>query len=51
VYAWGDDPTIRSRVGAFHAAGADHVALQIVTGGATGALPWTEWRRLAEVLT
>ncbi|MFE9885065.1 LLM class F420-dependent oxidoreductase [Streptomyces scopuliridis] len=54
VYAWGDAARIRSRIDAFHAAGADHVALQIVTGdsapGAPGALPRAEWRRLAEVL-
>jgi probable F420-dependent oxidoreductase len=50
VYAWGDDARIRSRIDAFHAAGADHVALQIVTGGAPGALPRAQWRRLAEVL-
>ncbi|MEV8390870.1 MULTISPECIES: LLM class F420-dependent oxidoreductase [unclassified Streptomyces] len=54
VYAWGDEARIRSRIDAFRAAGADHVALQIVTGdsasGAPGALPRAEWRRLAEVL-
>ncbi|MFD7088046.1 LLM class F420-dependent oxidoreductase [Streptomyces sp. NPDC056730] len=54
VYAWGDAARIRDRIDAFHAAGADHVALQIVTGdsspGAPGALPRAEWRRLAEVL-
>ncbi|MGW6235916.1 LLM class F420-dependent oxidoreductase [Streptomyces sp. NPDC055094] len=55
VYAWGDAARIRDRIDAFHAAGADHVALQIVTGdsspGAPGALPRAEWRRLAEVLS
>ncbi|RYJ31912.1 hypothetical protein CU044_0279 [Streptomyces sp. L-9-10] len=55
VYAWGDAARIRDRIDAFHTAGADHVALQIVTGdsapGAPGALPRAEWRRLAEVLS
>lgn len=54
VYAWGDDAEIRRRIDAFHTAGADHVALQIVTPGTTpgtpGPLPRAEWRRLAEVL-
>ncbi|MFE4176105.1 LLM class F420-dependent oxidoreductase [Streptomyces sp. NPDC056909] len=54
VYAWGDDARIKARIDAFHAAGADHVALQIVTpdstAGAPGPLPRAEWRRLAEVI-
>lgn len=54
VYAWGDDAQIRSRIEAFHAAGADHLALQIVTPGSTagapGPLPRAEWRRLAEIV-
>ncbi|MGW2055702.1 LLM class F420-dependent oxidoreductase [Streptomyces sp. NPDC001840] len=54
VYAWGDDARIRSRIDAFHTAGADHVALQIVTPGSTagvpGPLPRAEWRRLAEIV-
>ncbi|MFF3748872.1 LLM class F420-dependent oxidoreductase [Streptomyces sp. NPDC002018] len=54
VYAWGDDTRIRQRIDAFHEAGADHVALQVVepgsTAGAPGPLPRAGWRRLAEVL-
>lgn len=50
VYAWGSDDGIRSRVDAFHAAGADHVALQVLDGRSGDALPRKEWRRLAEVL-
>ncbi|MEY9968399.1 putative F420-dependent oxidoreductase [Streptacidiphilus sp. MAP12-16] len=53
VYAWGDDRSIRRRIDAFHAAGADHVALQIVNGGTPGVpapLPRAQWRRLAEAL-
>ncbi|MGW4238661.1 LLM class F420-dependent oxidoreductase [Streptomyces sp. NPDC004749] len=55
VYAWGTDEQIRGRVDAFHAAGADHVALQIVTPDTTlsgpASLPRAQWRRLAGVLT
>ncbi|QXE33287.1 LLM class F420-dependent oxidoreductase [Streptomyces sp. GMY02] len=54
VYAWGDDARIRSRIDAFHAAGADHVALQVVTPGSTagapGPLPRAGWRRLAGIV-
>ncbi|MFJ1744909.1 LLM class F420-dependent oxidoreductase [Streptomyces sp. NPDC088116] len=54
VCAWGDDDSVRRRIDAFHAAGADHVALQIVAPGsapgAPAALPRTQWRRLAELL-
>ncbi|MEU7422748.1 LLM class F420-dependent oxidoreductase [Streptomyces sp. NPDC040750] len=51
VFAWGDEARIRDRIGAFHAAGADHVALQVVTREAGDALPREEWRRLAALLT
>ncbi|MFC5027235.1 LLM class F420-dependent oxidoreductase [Streptomyces sp. So13.3] len=50
VFAWGDEDRIRRRIESFHAAGADHVALQIVTGQDRSVLPCAEWRRLAEVL-
>ncbi|MFB0619406.1 LLM class F420-dependent oxidoreductase [Streptomyces sp. AGS-58] len=50
VFAWGDETRIRERVTAFHEAGADHVALQIVTEGTDGTLPREEWRRLASLL-
>ncbi|MBG0854968.1 LLM class F420-dependent oxidoreductase [Streptomyces spinoverrucosus] len=51
VYAWGDEDHIRERIAAFHAAGADHVALQVVTDDPRDALPREEWRRLADLLT
>ncbi|MEV0636994.1 LLM class F420-dependent oxidoreductase [Streptomyces sp. NPDC050619] len=51
LFAWGDETTIRSRIDAFHEAGADHVALQVVSGGPRDALPRQEWRRLASLLT
>ncbi|QYX80563.1 LLM class F420-dependent oxidoreductase [Streptomyces akebiae] len=50
VYAWGADERIRARVDEFHAAGADHVALQVLDGREGDALPRKEWRRLAEVV-
>ncbi|MDG9720404.1 LLM class F420-dependent oxidoreductase [Streptomyces sp. DH24] len=50
VFAWGDESRIRDRIATFHAAGADHVALQVVTGTERDTLPRTEWRRLASLL-
>lgn len=50
VYAWGDDDRIRRRVDEFHAAGADHVALQIIDGRPGDVLPRKAWRRVAEML-
>ncbi|MFF5402136.1 LLM class F420-dependent oxidoreductase [Streptomyces misionensis] len=50
VFAWGDDTRVRERVNAFHEAGADHVALQVVTENTGSALPREEWRRLAALL-
>ncbi|MGW0997646.1 LLM class F420-dependent oxidoreductase [Streptomyces sp. NPDC002523] len=49
-FAWGDDATIRSRVDAFHDAGADHVALQVIDPGSRTELPREGWRRLASIL-
>ncbi|MGV9561260.1 LLM class F420-dependent oxidoreductase [Streptomyces sp. NPDC003480] len=50
LFAWGDDDRVRARLESFHAAGADHVALQVVDGGPRDALPRAAWRRLAELL-
>ncbi|WP_405972258.1 LLM class F420-dependent oxidoreductase [Streptomyces sp. NBC_00988] len=50
VFAWGDDTRIRARIDDFVAAGADHVALQIVDGNAREDLPREAWRRLASLL-
>ncbi|MET9447306.1 LLM class F420-dependent oxidoreductase [Streptomyces cinerochromogenes] len=50
VFAWGDETRIRERITAFHEAGADHVALQVVTTNADDTLPREEWRRLASLL-
>ncbi|MEU2713370.1 LLM class F420-dependent oxidoreductase [Streptomyces sp. NPDC007205] len=50
LFAWGDDQRIRARIDTFHQAGADHVALQVVTADRRDALPREEWRRLASLL-
>ncbi|GAA3877428.1 LLM class F420-dependent oxidoreductase [Streptomyces lacrimifluminis] len=51
VFAWGSEDRIRERVDAFHTAGADHVALQVIEDQPRdGALPRDGWRRLAELL-
>ncbi|OMI89263.1 LLM class F420-dependent oxidoreductase [Streptomyces sp. M1013] len=49
VFAWGDEATVRARIDAFHDAGADHVALQLVEDDMT-RLPREGWRRLAALL-
>lgn len=43
--AWGDVETIAERVRAHHDAGADHVALHVITD--RPGLPLREWRDLA----
>ncbi len=51
VYAIGEEDAVAAKVEEFYAAGADHVALQAVTAGATRtSLPREEWRRLAAAL-
>ncbi|SNX66026.1 probable F420-dependent oxidoreductase [Streptomyces sp. TLI_55] len=53
VYAWGDETRIRARIDEYIAAGADHVALQIVDGSRPGdaSLPREAWSKLASLLT
>jgi probable F420-dependent oxidoreductase len=46
VIAWGDAATIRLRIEAQLAAGADHVAVQVVTAD-PARLPLEQWRRIA----
>ncbi len=48
LVAWGDEEAIARRVGEHHAAGADHVCVQVLTG--EQAMPWEQWRRLAGTL-
>lgn len=48
---WGDDDQVRAGVDAHLEAGADHVAVQVLTEeGSPAALPREEWRRLAALL-
>ncbi|MFJ9814413.1 LLM class F420-dependent oxidoreductase [Streptomyces sp. NPDC101151] len=49
-FAWGDEAGIRSRIEAFHEAGADHVAIQVIDEGSRDGLPREAWRRLASLL-
>jgi probable F420-dependent oxidoreductase len=49
VIAWGDLDAIAARIGEHHAAGADHVCVQVLQADAA-ALPRDAWRRLADVM-
>jgi len=51
LVAWGDADTIAARVREHHDAGADHVAVQVVTSDAYEGLPLPQWRELAPALT
>jgi probable F420-dependent oxidoreductase len=46
LVAWGDVDAVRAKVDAQRAAGADHVAIQVVTAD-PGELPREQWRRIA----
>jgi probable F420-dependent oxidoreductase len=50
VVAWGDVDAVTARIAAHRAAGADHVALNILTAGPPDSLPVEQWRQLAERL-
>ncbi|SED08414.1 probable F420-dependent oxidoreductase, MSMEG_4141 family [Streptomyces sp. 2231.1] len=50
VFAWGDENRVRDRIDTFRSAGADHLALQIVSDSPRDSLPRAEWRRLADLL-
>jgi probable F420-dependent oxidoreductase len=49
IIAWGDMNAIRKRIAEHHAAGADHVCIQVLTADPK-ALPMREWRELAAAL-
>ena len=49
LVAWGGVEEVRAKVDAQHAAGADHVAVQVVTSDPE-RLPREEWRRIAVAL-
>jgi probable F420-dependent oxidoreductase len=48
IVAWGTEQTIAARVAEHHAAGADHVCVQVLQDGV--AMPEQQWRRLAPAL-
>lgn len=48
LVAWGDAGAVLARVRGHHDAGADHVAIQVLTPD--GSLPRAEWQLLADVL-
>lgn len=48
LVAWGDTGAVLSRIREHHDAGADHVAVQVLT--ADGSLPRAQWQRLGEAL-
>ena len=51
VVAWGSLDDILARIKEHHDAGADHVAIQVITGeGFGGRLPMEEWQQLADAL-
>ncbi|AEW95344.1 MULTISPECIES: LLM class F420-dependent oxidoreductase [Streptomycetaceae] len=50
LFAWGTPETVRKRTEEFLAAGADHLALQVVDQPSGPGLTRPEWRRLAEAL-
>lgn len=49
IVAWGDEAAIAGRVAAHHAAGADHVCIQVLPPNPTD-VPVDTWRRLAPAL-
>jgi probable F420-dependent oxidoreductase len=48
IVAWGTEEQIAARVADHHAAGADHVCVQVLQDGTD--MPEAQWRRLAPVL-
>ncbi|QKV93937.1 LLM class F420-dependent oxidoreductase [Streptomyces sp. NA02950] len=50
LFALGDAEAVRRRVDEFLTAGADHLAVQVVTAKAFEDIPRAEWRTLAEAL-
>ncbi|MEU9286991.1 LLM class F420-dependent oxidoreductase [Streptomyces sp. NPDC048275] len=49
LVAWGTDDAISDRLTGFHTAGADHLALQLITSEEGETPPLTQWRRLADL--
>jgi probable F420-dependent oxidoreductase len=51
LVAWGTPEDIEARAREHHDAGADHVAVQVLTNPDAAGLPHEQWRLLAPVLT
>ena len=53
LIAWGDTDAVLKRISEHHAAGANHVCIQVLTSSDrhAGRLPRHEWRVLAAALT
>jgi probable F420-dependent oxidoreductase len=49
IVAWGDAESVAQRVRDHHAAGADHVCIQVITEDAR-TLPMAQWRELADAI-
>jgi probable F420-dependent oxidoreductase len=50
LVAWGDLDAVAARVAEHLRAGADQVALSVVSAGPPGALPVEQWRQLAKAV-
>ena len=50
LVAWGDEDAVRKRVDAHLQAGADHVAVQVLSASPEPKLPRREWRAVAAIL-
>jgi probable F420-dependent oxidoreductase len=50
LVAWGNEKAVKNGVDAHFAAGADHVAVQVLAESAEPRLPRAEWRAVAEAL-
>ena len=50
IVAWGDESAIARRVAEHHAAGADHVCIQVITAGGRSSSPVEQLKRIAPAL-
>ncbi|MET8784753.1 LLM class F420-dependent oxidoreductase [Streptomyces sp. NPDC004589] len=49
LVVWGTEDSMRNRLHQFLTAGADHLALQVITGDGRDTPPLPQWRRLAAI--
>lgn len=50
LVVWGSEDVVGEKLAAFHEAGADHLALQIVAPGSREFAPREAWRRVADIV-